>query len=114
MMQRMTQWFFGLRIFARQKKKVEITVETSETWGIKWFRQSKSEICTQCGAETIFVSPDLGVQIVGPEPAVIYGLIDSGRVHSNGKQGHERLICLSSLRQSLEAGSPQERSKENL
>jgi hypothetical protein len=39
-------------------------------------------------------------------------MIDSGRVHSNGMQGHEQLICLSSLKQSLDGGSPQEISKE--
>lgn len=112
MMQRMTQWFFRLGTLAR-KKRVEITVETNETWGIKWFRQSKSELCSRCCAETFFISPDLGAHVVCLEPAVVNGLIDSGLVHSNGKQGHERLICLSSLEQAMERHSRQEISKEN-
>lgn len=105
MMQKMTQWFFGLVPFRRRKEKIEITVETNETWGVQWFRQSKSEICPVCGSVTIFISPDLGAQLVQADISLIRGLIDSGQVHFNESDKNEQLICLSSLKRSMEKHS---------
>jgi hypothetical protein len=113
MMQKMTQWFSDLGFFRHRKARIEITVETNETWGVEWFRQSRGELCPTCGAETIFIPSNLGAQVVRVEEELIDGLIENGRVHFSEGGEDERLICLSSLKRSTEKHSVEKTTIES-
>lgn len=97
MMHKMAQWFFGLRPFRRREGRIEITVETNETWGIQWFRQRESEHCPKCGAETVFVPADTGTEVPKADIEFLRRLIDNGRVHIKEVSDKDRLIRLNSL-----------------
>jgi hypothetical protein len=100
-MGRITQLLSGLSPFAASKKSIEITVETNETWNFHWFRQTRSELCPICGAETIFIPVDLGEKVVRADIRFIDELIEGGQVHFD-TAAKEDLLCLSSLRRSME------------
>lgn len=104
-MGRITQWLSGLSPFKGPKARIEITVETNETWDVQWFRQSKSELCPVCGAETIFIPFDLGTQVVRAETRFIEELIEHSQVHFSRAGPEKQLICLSSLKRSVEEHS---------
>lgn len=101
----MTQWFLELGLFRRRKERIEIAVETNETWKVEWFRESRSELCPVCGAETIFIPAEIGAQVVRADSAVIEDLLDTGQVHSSDGADGESRICLSSLKRSMEKES---------
>ena len=93
----MAQWFDWRRLFSPRRKKIEITVETNESWEIRWLRKSRTELCRTCKTETVFVPSELGAQIAQTEIEVIENLLSSGKVHFYESPEREKLICLSSL-----------------
>lgn len=103
----MAQWLNRLGIFPRRKEKIEITVETKESWEINLFRQSRTDFCPRCKSDTVFIPPDLGVRIVGDGIEKIEDLMKSGAVHFTNTP--EKLVCLSSLKNEFE--SPAEKTK---
>jgi hypothetical protein len=105
MFQKMTQWLFGRRLFSRRPEKIQITVETCETWDVQWFRQSRIELCPICGAETVFIPPPQAAQIVQFDAAELERFLANGNVHFKQTPENERLICLDSLKRTLEHNS---------
>jgi hypothetical protein len=101
-MYKMTQWFFRHGLFWRRREKIEITVETKESWEISWLRQSKTEFCSICQTETIFLPPELGAQIANVESSAIESLIVRGKIHIKQTPPEEKLVCLASLKRELE------------
>ncbi len=101
-METMRQWLNWWKIFTRSKQKIEITVETKESWEINWFRRSKTSLCPVCKMETVFVPAELGVRIMETDKTEIEKLISDGKAHFNESSGTEKLICLSSLKNEVE------------
>lgn len=108
----MTQWLDWRRMFARRKEKVEITVETRESWEVRWFRQSRAEQCPTCRAETIFIPPEIAAEIIQADAETIKNLMESGRVHFGDTAENERLICLSSLKKTAAQNTTQKFLKD--
>jgi hypothetical protein len=104
-MSKLTQWFFGREPESRRKEKVEITVETKETWDVRWFRQSRAEMCLICRTETIFVPLDLAAQIIRTEIERIENLVSNGEIHFREDFENEKLICFASLKRAMENSS---------
>lgn len=96
-MNTMAQWFDWRRLFSPRKEKIEVTVETNESWEIHLFRKSTTEFCRTCRTKTIFVPSELGARIIQTDNAVIENLLSSGKVHFYESPEKEKLICLSSL-----------------
>lgn len=98
-LKKMAQWWLDWRrMFARQKEKIEITVETSESWEVQWFRQSKTECCPTCGAETFYIPPEIAAQVIRKDDEAIKNFLKSGQIHYGERAENETLICLSSLK----------------
>lgn len=109
----MTQWKNLRDFFSRQKEKVEITVETKESWEVHWFKKSRAELCRVCKAETIFVPTNLAAQIVRAEKVPIENLLTDEEIHFRQSSNEEKLVCLASLKRALEKHSTQIFFKEN-
>lgn len=101
----MAQWLNWRWLFWRRREKIEITVETTESWEIHWLRRSKTENCPFCQAEAIFVPRDLGAQIIRADLDAIEKMVTSGKVHVTLSDDKESLICLASLKKSVEKKS---------
>lgn len=108
----MAQWFNWRGLFSRRRERIEISVETRESWEVHWFKKSRAEHCPLCEAETIFIPFDLGAQIIQVDMEAIENLVKSGKVHFRQTPEMEKLICLSSLKKSMEKGSTQKLLKE--
>lgn len=96
------QWFCEHEWFKRDRERIEITVETKESWEIHWLRQSRAQMCRICQTETIFIPVDLGTQIVQTENRFVENLIADGKIHFRQSADNDRLICLASLKKEIE------------
>lgn len=108
----MTQWLDWRRMFARRREKIEITIETSESWEIRRFRQSQAERCPVCRAETIFIPPDLAAQIAQTSENAIEDILKNAAVHFIENAEKQPLICLSSLKKTLTKDAAQKYLKD--
>lgn len=108
----MAQWLNWRWLFSRRRERIEISVETKESWEVHWFKKSRAELCPLCEAETIFIPFDLGAQIIQTEVEEIENLVRNGKVHFRQTAEMEKLICLSSLKKSMEKNSTQNFLKE--
>jgi hypothetical protein len=60
LMQKMSQWIRAHRPFQRRSERIEITIETSETWDLEWRSQSRNEVCPKCGCESTLLPLNAG------------------------------------------------------
>lgn len=97
----MAQWLSWRWLFSRRKERIEISVETKESWEVHWFKKSRAELCPLCEAETIFIPLDLGAQIIQASVEEIENLVKNGNVHFRQTAEMERLVCLSSLKKEM-------------
>lgn len=98
----MTQWKNFRKFLSREKEKIEITIETKESWEINWLRKSRVEFCGICRAETIFISAQVLRQIVKDENFLFEMLLEEKNLHFQNDQNRENLICLTSVKKCLE------------
>ena len=101
----MAQWFNWRGLFSRRRKRIEISVETRESWQVCRFKESITELCPLCRAETIFIPLDSGVRIFQSDVYIIENLIKTGKVHFRQSADMEKLICLFSLQESTAENS---------
>jgi hypothetical protein len=101
-MNTIVNWLNRRGFFSRGTEKIEITVETKESWEINWFRRSKTSQCPHCKAETVFVPADLGLQIIKADGNEIEKLISDGKIHFTDTNDKEKMICLTSLKNEYE------------
>ena len=103
----MAQWKILRGLFSRPKEKIEITIETNESWEISWFRKSRTESCPVCRTETISVPEELGAEIIGKDLSEIRELMRNEEIHYFNPDGNETLICLASLKKAFERSRSQ-------
>lgn len=97
MMRKMSQWFWPLRRFHKRRERIEITIETSETWDYQWLRENRSEDCPKYGCESVFVPPDVGAEVIRVDTTLLNGWAETGRVHFSEYPTDDRPFCLKSL-----------------
>lgn len=102
-MNTITDWLNRRGFFSRRREKIEITVETKESWEINWFRRSKTSECPNCQAETIFIPAVMGIQIIKTDENEFEKLISDGKIHFTGSTDKEKMICLTSLKNEYDA-----------
>lgn len=101
-MNTIANWLNRRGFFSRRREKIEITVETKESWEINWFRRSKTSQCPHCRAETIFIPAEIGNQIIKADEDEFEKLLSDGKIHFTNSTDQEKMICLTSLKNEYE------------
>ena len=86
------------RLFPKHKERIEIKIETKESWEAHKLQKTKIKYCSQCKAETFFVSSDLAQEIVRVNEEKIADLITDGTIHLSDSPERKSLLCLQSVR----------------
>jgi hypothetical protein len=93
MMQRLFE-----KLFRKQKERIEITIETNESWEVHSLQKTVTNHCQECGKETVFVPTDLGMQIAQANEEEITNLLTAGKLHLTDSAEEKKLVCLQSLK----------------
>ena len=94
------QKFFS-KVFPKQTERIEITVETNESWELQIIKRTQTFRCPHCEAEAIFIPADLGMKIIETDDEKIKNLIADGTLHLSNLQSEKGLVCLQSVQKIL-------------
>lgn len=79
----------------------EVTVEKSETFVIRRYRENVSNWCDICRCEVEMSEPESAARIMGVKPRAIYKKIEAGEIHFIEPSGGLLIVCLDSLNRCL-------------
>lgn len=97
----MAQWCNWRRLFSRRREKIEISVETKESWEIRWTNRSNKQLCPFCQIETLFLPVDEIALMLRVELRFVEKLLNQENVHFLITKENEYLICVDSVRQQI-------------
>ena len=81
----------------KEKKRLEITLETHELTIVRFSRNQKTDFCTVCRAHTPHLSVAESVPVLGLSESAIFRLAESGEIHSCETANGLLRLCGNSL-----------------
>ncbi len=84
--------------FSRRKEKIEVSVETQESWKINWLKKSRIAYCPACKTDTFFISMESAAQTINNEKRFVENLSADKKVHFRQRENEKTLVCLASLK----------------
>ena len=97
----MAQWFNWRALFSRRREKIEISVETKESWEFRRTKRSNKQLCPFCQIETLFLPVDEIALMLRVEIHFIEKLLDEENIHLVTTPENEYLLCVDSVKQQI-------------
>lgn len=92
---------FFKKLFPDQKQRIEITIETKESWEMQRRQKRRVRYCPECGSEGVFIPADLCGKIGEIDSESLTGFMANGRLHLLAIPKEKSLVCLNSLKNEL-------------
>ncbi|HEX8493816.1 MAG TPA: hypothetical protein VF658_13310 [Pyrinomonadaceae bacterium] len=80
-----------------KKRRVEVMIETHQTWIIRKPYFSAPAWCQECARTVRLVTADEAARLVCQSTRTIYRLVEERRLHYRETPGGSLLVCLDSL-----------------